>query len=38
MASLGMPDPTRVKLNNRFVALTDMYMHAKINLYTSNSF
>ena len=35
---LGMPDPTSVKLHHHFVALIDMYLLAKNQRYTSNSF
>ena len=38
IASLGMPDPTHVKLHHQFVAVIDMYLHGKNQLYTSNSF
>ena len=33
-----MSDPTHVKLHHQFVALVDMYLHAKNQLYTSKSF
>ena len=33
-----MPDPTHVRLHHQFVALVDMYLHAKNQLYTSKSF
>ena len=35
---LGMPDPIHIKLHHQFVALLDMYLHAKDKFYTSNSF
>ena len=38
IASLGMPDPTLVKLHHQFVALRDMYLHTQNWIYTSNSF
>ena len=38
IASLGMPDPTHVKSDHHFVALTDMHLHAKNHLLNSNSF
>ena len=37
-ACLGMPDPTDIKLHHQFVALIDLYLHAKNQLYTSDSF
>ena len=38
IASSGMPNPNHVKLYHQFVALIYMYLHAKNQLYTSNSF
>ena len=37
-AYLDMPDPTHVKLHHQYVALIDMYLHAKNQLYTPDSF
>ena len=36
-ACLDILDPTHVKLHHLFVALIDMYLHSKNQLYTSNS-
>ena len=33
-----MPDHAHLKSQHQFVALTDMYLHAKNQLYNSNSF
>ena len=38
MASLGIPDHAHLKFHHQFAALTDMYLHAKNQLYNSNSF
>ena len=38
IASLGMPDHAHLKPYNQFVALIDMYLHPKYQLYMSNSF
>ena len=36
--SLGMPDHAHLKLDDQFVALIDMKLHAQNQLYTSISF
>ena len=38
MASLGIPDPTHVKLHHRLVVLIDTYLHTKTQLYNCDSF
>ena len=38
VASLGMPDHSHLKSHHPFVALINMYLHAKNQLYTANSF
>ena len=36
-ACLGMPDHAHLKSHHQSVVLIDMYLHAKNQLYTSNS-